>query len=442
MVALLAALLLAESVALAQSAVVLSIDPSKKYQTMVGFGGSIAWYEGWVTAHPYREELYDTVFGDLGIEILRLQNWYGKADNALQDTKQIVDAAYSRIGSALKIMISSWAPPADIKSNKQAGGGGTLAKEDGKYVYDLFADYWYDSLQAYAKYGIEPDYISIQNEPDLEVDYNSNALAPQETDEIAGYPQALDAVYNRLREMPYPPKIIGPEVVGIGYDVIQRYLSNMNLDQIDGIAYHLYHGGDSKDPDSYKFNLLRIAGSYPDIPIFQTEFYDRSDGFETAWIIHNCIVYGNVVGYLYWDLVWPESGLVVIENPWQRSSWKTEQGFYPSERYYGFKHFSKYVSAGYQRIAATTSKHNLLKVSAFISPDKSEITAVVINTSHKAETLMVDVDGYSITDSRIYLTEFGQEGGDVFSDHGSLEDHNGLLTLPTRSVATIVLSVE
>ncbi len=429
------------SVAWAESTVVLKLDPDRRFQTIEGFGASIGWYDGWLTVHPNREGIYDAIFSELGLDILRLQNWYGKQDKFGLDYGQIVEAGRKRMGDDLKILISSWAPPADLKSNNRPDDGGTLKKQDGQYVYELFADYWYDSLQTYAKLGIVADYISIQNEPDFEAEWNCNMLSAEETDDIAGYPQALDAVYNRLQAMDSPPKILGPEVVGVGYGVIQDYLNNMNLDQIYGIAYHLYHGGTHHAiPDSYNSNLLRVAKEYPNIPVFQTE-YEAGDGYDTVRIIHNTLVYGNASAYLYWDLVWDDSGLVAMEFPWDRGRWQTEEGYYRTERYYAFKHYSKHISDGYQRIAVSTSRGNPLRVSAFISPDESEITLVIINTGDTKEHLVLELDHHTITGSRTYLTEFGLENGAVFGDLGPLGD-NADLTMPNKSVITLVLEIE
>jgi hypothetical protein len=41
----------------------------------------------------------------------------------------------------------------------------TLAKENGRFVYEKFADFWRDSLVHYAQLGIVPDWVSIENEP-------------------------------------------------------------------------------------------------------------------------------------------------------------------------------------------------------------------------------------------------------------------------------------
>lgn len=422
----------------AQAEVVITVDPSKEYQVMEGFGAAIGWYDNWVTAHPNREGIYDAIFSELGLDILRLQNWYGKSDPFGVEISAIVEAGRNRLGDSLEILITSWVPPVELKSNGSLGDGGTLVKVDGKYAYDLFADYWYDSLQAYADIGIVPDYVSIQNEPDFHAEWNALLLSATETEETAGYPQALDAVYHRLQDLDVPPKILGPEVIGLGYNTIQAYLRNMDLSKIDGIAYHLYHGGDHTNPDSFRFNMLNVASNYPDIPIFQTEF-NRGTGFENGWLIHNSLTSGNVSAYLFWDLIWDQAGLVTVEFPWDRTRWQTDVGYFKTEHYYAVQHYSKYISKGYQRIGASTSLGNLLRPTAFIAPDQSEITVVVLNTSLKEELFYLELEDYIITDSNVYVTEFGVEDGAKFASFGPIRDTG--LNLPKQSMATIVLQV-
>ena len=50
--------------------------------------------------------------------------------------------------------MSSWAPPAFLKSNGQVGNGGTLVYSNGGFAYTNFARYWYDSIQAYQSNGV------------------------------------------------------------------------------------------------------------------------------------------------------------------------------------------------------------------------------------------------------------------------------------------------
>lgn len=413
------------------------IDINKRYQVMEGFGASIAWYDNLLPVHPNKEEIYDTIFKELGLDILRLQNWYGKRDRVGQYTGEIVRKAEEFLGRPVKILISSWSPPEELKSNNDVENGGTLKKENGEYVYDRFADYWYDSLMAYEEAGIRADFISIQNEPDYKASWNSCLFMPEETEEYAGYDRALEAVYKKLHsEMENPPKILGPETIGIGYPEFDKYLEKMNLDYIYGIAHHLYRGGSHLNPELFRYNMNQLRDRYAGIPKFQTEFERGDNGLNTAWLIHNSLVEEDVNAYLYWDLIWDNGGLVVIENPWFKYQWRSEKGFYRSEEYYAFKHYSGFIHEGYRRVESRGS-NNKVKISAFLSPAEDELIIVIVNTMIFEENLKLSIADFQIEESEIYESVF-VKGGEKFLEKGSLNNEKRI-TAPAHSVITVRL---
>ena len=53
-----------------------AVDPGVKHQEIGGFGGALAFYENWVTGSQEKEKIYDLLFVDLGLDILRLRNVY------------------------------------------------------------------------------------------------------------------------------------------------------------------------------------------------------------------------------------------------------------------------------------------------------------------------------------------------------------------------------
>jgi len=404
-----------------------TVNINTTYQTMEGFGAAIAWYNSWLTDNPQKTEIYDLIFQDLGLDILRLRNTYGRDHNySMDEDQEIVQAAQAR-NPNIKVMISSWTPPSELKSNDWLEEG-TLKKVGGSFVYDEFADYWYDSLNAYAQKGVVPEYISIQNEPDYTATWESCDFRPSETTEFPGYGTALDRVYRRLQYLSNPPKIIGPETTGIGSNLMQNYAQQMDLSQVHGIAYHLYNGGDPGDPDSYNSSLRAIAAAYPNKPIFQTEF-DWPTPFNSARLIHNVLVEGRACAYLHWALIWApgEKGLVAVENPWESS------GYSISDYYYVIKHFSKYISAGYKRVAASGGANNI-KLSAYLAPDGNQLTLVIINTEHSTVDLALDLGAFTVGDSAVYQTA----GGDKFAYAGSLGTGNRV-NLPGQSISTVVV---
>jgi len=86
---------------------------------------------------------------------------------------------------------------------------------------------------------------------------------PNEQNGYPSYAKGLQQVYAHLQNFPNRPKILGPEVLGIGYNTPENYLQPMNLSQIDGIDHHLYHGGDSNNPDTFQQSLAQLQNAYP-----------------------------------------------------------------------------------------------------------------------------------------------------------------------------------
>ena len=69
------------------------VDTSQKYQTIKGFGGSLAYYEGWVTSHPNKSGIYNALFGELSLDILRLRNAFDYDSTMIDRAREFVEAA-------------------------------------------------------------------------------------------------------------------------------------------------------------------------------------------------------------------------------------------------------------------------------------------------------------------------------------------------------------
>jgi glucuronoarabinoxylan endo-1,4-beta-xylanase len=401
-----------------------TIDTSDVHQTIEGFGASLAWEIWQLYSHEDKGGIYNYLFKELGMDILRLRNVYGKDDGEFSRLEEIVDSFYSLSENDPKILISSWTPPVDLKSNGSLVGG-TLADIGGEYLYSDFTWYWVDALDEFYDHGIVPDYISFQNEPDWGRDHATCRFDPTENDSMAGYDQALDSIYLRLQGMGI--KVLAPEVLGIGYSHFQNYADHFNHDHADGYAYHLYHGGDGNvNPDAFNSNLTAIASNYTGKPIFQTE-YDKGDWFNTAWLIHNCLVYGNVSGYLYWALVWsPNEDITPIIRL------NTSSIYTINHIYWALRQYSKAIHYGWKRVGATVDDGNL-KITAFLSPGNNELSIVVINVGYTEKTLDLVFSPYTfnILGANMLRTSSLEKCDYIGNYSGST------LNLPARSITTI-----
>lgn len=437
-------------------AATVSVDPSAAKQTVIGFGGGSVYYQSWIThlSNENQEALYDTAFTGLNLSLLRIGNWL-QADTATvsEDDITIVQAAKKRQGSKLKIEMSSWSAPGSLKPSGSVNGKDGSSKSEnslkkasgdayGAYAYTEFANWWKKSLQAYSAAGITPDYISLQNEPDMEADYEETLFEPTETSEIAGYKEALSAVHAAVGGT---VKILGPEPLGIGYNNFQKYTKELDQTKLDGFAYHLYHAGDGNDnsgnnylkPENFRKAMSAIGTEYGTSgkPIIMTEFCNmldktrEEDMVGLAHIMQIGFTDGNLGGYIAWELFWGEGRgqlLGVCTAGW--GSCKEDQIVVGPE-YHALRHYSKFVNPGWKVISASTTEADL-KTVAFQSATGDSVSIIVINTGKTA----IKLDNPSLAGYGIITAVQSKENG--------LKSKNitvaSCTMLPARSVTTLV----
>ncbi len=430
-----------------QSYLTVSPDTAVTHQTMVGFGGSLAFYEGWVTAHPNKSGIYEAIFGELSLDILRVRNAHEYLPGMINTVSEFVQAAEASLGAPISVLSTSWGPPGRLKSNNDRSNGGTLryTVSEGNVEFDYagFASWWQSSLDEYNASGIYPEYISIQNEPDWTADYESCRLNPSETvnssDTIAGYNKALQAVHDSVQTRDHVPMLLGPETIGIGYNAVENYCNQMDLSLVAGIAHHLYHGVDEDQP--FESTLYQKVADYrPDIPHFQTE-YSRGNWWSVGGLIHKSLCDEDAVAYLYWDLAWDGGGLVALDFPWDRDRWSNSVGYTRTKDFYAFKQFSAFIHPGWERISTPVSDDSVA-VSFFMSPDKDSAAMVIINR-YSAKHLMcnLNVPGYTIERADLYATS-GSQNCTFLGDKKDQILDIGPLSIATVSMGLSDISIE
>ncbi|MHC5214919.1 MAG: hypothetical protein ACYSOO_10095, partial [Planctomycetota bacterium] len=169
-----------------------TVNATTAHQMIEGFGAAGAWYDPQlVTLGQSQPAVYDVLFGDLGLDIYRLRNKYAQDGDTdyMSNSSTIITNAEASLGRPLKILMSAWSPPAYLKSNGETGNGGTLIGGPNNYDYAGLATWWADSITAWSSppYGVDADYISIQNEPDWTATRDTCRYDPTENSTNAGY---------------------------------------------------------------------------------------------------------------------------------------------------------------------------------------------------------------------------------------------------------------
>lgn len=451
--------------AMVASAATVTVNPTATKQSVIGFGGGSVYYQNWIEklSESDQQDLFDTAFYGLNLSILRIANWLQDETKDISMDAAIVKAAKER-RSDIKIEMSSWSAPGELKGSgslngNNAGGDSTKASlktasgdKYGKYAYTEFANWWKKSLQSYASKGITPDYISLQNEPDMFASYEETLFDPTENSKKAGYAQALNAVYDALNGMANRPKIIGPEPLGIGYNNFQKYVKELDQSKLDGYAYHLYHAGDGNDhsgnnylkPENFRKPMTEIAASVSasNKPIIMTEFCPMEDEpreedmVGLAHIMQVGFTDGLLSGYIAWELFYGYHSQMIGVCP--GAGWDlTGEGKYVCAgkeikifpEYHAMRHYSKFVNPGWKVVSATTADSSL-KTVAFANSTSDSVSVIVINTG-KTE---VKLDNPTISGYNIDVAVQSKENG-AKSKNITIAD---CTILPARSITTLV----
>ena len=373
----------------------ITLNPGARRQTMEGIGGALTWYSTRVLSSPHKDQLEGLIFDDLGLDIIRLKNWYFPADypnnkspgnipttnnqrSSYNANKTFYDMAKEG-DRDISVLLSSWTPPPILKTNNSLGGtdsngtlNATLKKVNGQFVYADLAQYWVDLLD---NMNWTPDYLSVQNEPGYLATWESCEYAPNQTSTLPGYAQALDAIHNRIKDRPGLPVLLGPDSENMN-DFLTQAAPLASRPYVGIYGFHNYNIGSTTAIDGEISKLNQIRDDFDDRPNWMTEFSKGDfDWLETARVIHNTLVEANSSAYIFWKLVWGESTsideiMINIDGA---------GNYVVGPTYYAIKHYAKHISRGYQRFDVTGSNTNV-RASGYLSPDGRKVTLVIINT--------------------------------------------------------------
>ena len=435
-----------------------TVTPSKTNQKVEGIGGGIVYYQNWFTAHSNKEMLYDTIFNGLGISALRIGNWAQNVKiQSISNDINIVEGAKKRLGREnFFIQMSSWSAPASLKANNSVNGtnGGvkaSLKKDDnGEFVYGEFGKWWKKSLELYGKYDIMPDYISIQNEPDMDATYEATLFNPSESSSIASYGKALEAVSDSIKNIENAPKILGPEPLGIGWQQTQKYVDALDKSLLYGYCFHYYHSGVNTHnenqrysyPDDFKTAMTSLSTYLKDKPMFMTENcsmrdHEDMDALYIAWFIANSFNINKVSSYIHWNLLWGDNGggCINVENPWKKEEWTTENGFIVQPEYHGLRHYTKYVKRGWYHIDSKSSNNDVIST-AFRSANGEAVTIVIVNKSVTKHNVTLNM---ALEDSVVGTVIRTEPEAQIWSKSEGAFNPDTVIEMPAKSIITIAL---
>ncbi|HEY8301860.1 MAG TPA: discoidin domain-containing protein [Jatrophihabitans sp.] len=286
-----------------------SIDPTRRFQTMTGYGASLTDSSATVleSLRPKQRtatmrDLFDPRTGD-GLNFLRQpigasdfvtdhdytyddlpsgQTDYAQRHFSIRhDRKAILPLLRQalRINPHITVMATPWSPPAWMKTNDSLVGGRLI---DEPRIYASYALYLVKFVQAYQRAGVPVDYLSVQNEPQNRAPSGypgTDMSAAQEEKVIAQLGPMLQAAHLDTKILGYdhnwamhPNDIANtpPDEQSDINNYPQELLSSNAAQYVYGTAYHCYYG----DPSA----MTALHNEFPTKPIFFTECSGSQSG--------------------------------------------------------------------------------------------------------------------------------------------------------------------
>ncbi|KAL2145985.1 hypothetical protein VTI28DRAFT_5642 [Corynascus sepedonium] len=401
----------------------ITVDLSKTYQRMDGFGFSLAFQRANLITNmsdkTKQRELLDLLFNrttGAGFSIIRngigsspssnsdwmntiapnnpggpnaepQYEWDGKDSGQLWVSQQAVNQY-----GVKTIYANAWSAPGYMKTNGRDTNGGNLCGVPGAQCSSgdwrqAYANYLVAYINFYAEAGVNITHLGFLNEPDYSASYASMQ---------ANGNQAADFI-----------KILYPtlEAAGLGGQVgitccdsmgwnnqagmVSQIRSAGAEDMLKAVTSHTYQGG-AGGPMSTR------------APVWMSEQCDLNGAWTTAWYayggagegltwannIYSAVVNANVSGYLYWEGVqWPNPNtnekIIRVDN--------TTNTYEVSRRLWAFANWSRYVRPGAIRVDARGGG-NGLRTAAFENEDGT-IAVIAISSGGSAVDVSVTISG-------------------------------------------------
>lgn len=351
--------------------------------------------------------------------------------------------------------------------------------------YAAFADYLADYVSYHESIGIPIDFVSPINEPQYNWSYQPGTAFQEGTfcsdEEAFGLVKEIDRSF---QEKSVSAKVILPESsdLRVMYSFVGQYPLNSN--QIDSfwsstsptylgnlskvnrvIAGHSYWSNSNLQSALDNREKIREKSLQNGAQFWQTEYSllgeEYQEGREInrlneidymlwlARLIHWDVALANASGWSFWTAM-SVSDFGDHKNRFGLFSWRsTEQSrnsatgtVEASRLLWTLGHYSRFVRPGYQRVEATHSLYNdqlsastNLMVSAFLSPDQSELVLVLVNYSDKIEKFSLDGIGsdLKIKEGKVtaYLSTNAQNMQPELFDRSEI-------IMPGKSIMTVI----
>ena len=382
------------------------VNWSDVHQTIEGFGASSAWRSSLTTAQA---DMFFSVTNGIGLSLLRNRI-------APDGTTSEVSIMQQAVARGAKVWSAPWSPPAAWKDNGSVNNGGHLLTSHYQDYASQLANYVANMKAA----GVPIYALSLQNEPDVTVTYESCLWSAQQYHDFVPY------LHSALQNASAGSTLVlAGEQSPWSIDVDSAILADANTrGQVDILAAHYYGGTiqafSTQGKSLWETEISDYSGSYDG---------SISNGLYYADIIHRFLTVAEVNAWNWWYLIDATSynmGLTDINGN-------------PAKRMYVLGNFSKFIRPGWVRIGVTNA--GSLEISAYKDPATGSFAVVAINRGTSSVTQTFSLNGVTADSVTPWVTSaslnlFAQSpvstvGGSSFT-----------YTIPASSVVTLVSSTQ
>jgi glucosylceramidase len=380
----------------------LVIDVQKKFQTHLGFGGSLTEAAAYTIKENQSSNfvrfMIEKYYSQKGLNYLWTRIHMNSSDFSLGNYTYVNHGDVSldtfsiareemyvlpvlreiiKLQPNLKILISPWSPPGWMKDNQQMNHGGSLLPE----YRETWARYYVKFIQALNANNIHPWGVSVQNEPAAKQVWDS-------------------CIYSAEQERDFIKFYLGPTLRKTFGDAIQILAWDHNRDIMLDRVKPIY-----QDPEASQYvwgtafhwygeeafsNVGKTAQAFPNKHLLFTEGCieggPRPGSWETGERYARNIIgdfnNGNE-GFIDWNLVLNEQGgpnhvgnfcdaPILFDR-------RTQKPILNSS-YYAIGHFSKFIPPGSIRVSLETILPNGVSAVAYQLPEQ-DVVLVFLNTT-------------------------------------------------------------
>ncbi|KAK3325945.1 glycoside hydrolase superfamily [Apodospora peruviana] len=440
----------------------ITVDLSKTYQTMDGFGTSEAFQRA-VTMKRLSEteqrKFLDLMFSpEKGAALSILRNGIGSSPDMSDDHMVSIqpknpggpkaepkytwdksdngqlwvstEAVYTY--GVKTIYANAWSAPGYMKTNGNDANGGNLCGVSGASCSSgdwkqAYADYLVKYIQFYAAENITVTHLGFLNEPDLTTSYASmRSSGTQAADFIKVLRPTLDKAN------------LGSVSINccdsMGWSTMNTMLGQMrSVESMLGVATgHAYSSGPSSPlPVKTKTWMTEAADNNG---AWTSAWYSNGgagEGMTWANNIYSAITSGNVSAYLYWI-----GGQDRSSNTNSKLIRVVNKAVEPSKRLWAMANWSRFVRPGAVRVGASGSG---VRTTAFRNVD-GMVSVQVINSGNSERAMTITVGGgdFTAANSTAWVTD---NKNDCSQIDASVDASGKVVTgkAPSRSMVTFVL---